>query len=144
MIKQKLANIKRLIQQITKQKTVKISKDGKIVIVLRFKSDELKVNDKNQLDKIQENIIKKISSVVNTKYKISTLQKEPAFCYNTYVRLLNISSQASQDKLKKNIKHFRFDESTKKFEKISYSEITITLTPVERKQFEFFLTMEQR
>lgn len=141
MVRSKLKQFKQLIQTLTKQKSVKVSSDGKVEIVCRFKPNVIKVSDTNKIHDLQDSILSKLESITNVKYKIISLQKQPAFCYNTYVRILRTSSANSSDKVKKYLPYFLRAEG-EGFVKQSYSDITIILIPSNKDSFSEFLINE--
>lgn len=141
MIKERLKDLRKLIQEFIHNKSVIITRDGKITIVCRFKPGELKVEDAVALVELQKKLEKKLSGLIDAEYKTITVQKQPAFCYNTYARIISVSSASSKDKVKRYLAHFKKNELGK-FTKVSYAEITFSLAPKDRDKFDKFLSME--
>lgn len=140
MIKDKLNQLKKLIQLSINHKSVKVYKDGKIIITLRFKPNEMLVTDNLKLEKTQLDITKKIEAIINTKYRIIKMQKEPSFCYNTYVRLISSSSATSKDRLKSFLNYFE-KQNDNTFKKKSYQQVTLNFEPNKKEEFNNFLNV---
>ena len=60
MIKERLKDLRKLIQEFIHNKSVIITRDGKITIVCRFKPGELKVEDAVALVDLQKKLEKKL------------------------------------------------------------------------------------
>jgi hypothetical protein len=139
MIKDRLKEFKCLLQTSLSTKSIKISKNGRIEIILRFKPNEIKMQ--NEITNLEKKIIKKVAGITNIKYKIVSMQKQPSFSYNVYARLLSSSSSSSQDKIKRYLAYFEKNELNK-FIKTSYAEIHLTLMPSSVEEFQHFLINE--
>ena len=109
-----------------------------MIITYRYKPDEMLITY-GSFDKVELSLLDKLKAITGIKYKVTKLQKEPSFCYNTYVRLISSSSAASQDKLKHFLKYFRKDKNAN-FVKTSYKEITVNLVPSSKEEFLKFLS----
>ena len=86
MINEKVREFKTFLQSLLKQKSIKIFTNGNIDIVFRFKPDEMLVEG-NNLNKFEDELLAKLKAITNFKWKITRLQKQPCFCYNSYARL---------------------------------------------------------
>ena len=139
-MKQKIDEFKKLLQLSLNQKSIKVFKDGHIIITYRFKPKEFLIS--NREITFETNLLKKLEAITSIKYKIIKLQKEPSFCYNIYVRLISSSSATSRDKLKSFLNYFEKDEKND-WVKTSYKEVTINLTPSSKEDFENFLLSEK-
>lgn len=133
---QKLLALKKILQLTFNQKSIKINKDGSIQIIYRFKPKEFLVNKSTK--ELEINIIKKLEAITCIKYRITKMQKEPSFCYNTYVRVINVSSATSKDKIKHFLRYFEKQEN-EKFEKTSYQQIILNIMPIKKEEFQDFL-----
>lgn len=140
-MKETIESFRNLLQMAIKQKSIKIFADGRILIIYRYKPDELKTSAIH-IEQLQEKLIKKLKAITNINYTITKLQKEPSLCYNTYVRLISTSSAASQDKLKSFLKYFRKDENNN-FIKTSYKEVTVNLSPSSKEDFINFILSQR-
>lgn len=127
-----LKKIKNVIQTCIKNKSVVVSKDGTIKIVQRYKPGENLINSSRSNDD-KNMLIKWIEAITGIKYKCTTLQNEPSCCYNTYVRVINISSAHSKDRVKRYLKYFQKTDSG--FIKTSYAEVTFILRPLDKNKF---------
>lgn len=139
-IKEKLKEFKYLLQISLNQKSIKISKDGRIDIVFRFKPNEFLVTD--DIKKLEDALLSKLKVITNTNFKITRMQKEPSSCYNIYVRLFNVSDERGKDRVKRFLRYF---EKTKinTFIKKSYCEIHIFAKPLNLDEFNKFLYMNE-
>jgi hypothetical protein len=135
-VKQKIDEFKKLLQLSLNQKSIKVFKDGHIIITYRFKPKEFLISN-NNID-FEENLIVKLKAITDIKYKIIKLQKEPSFCYNTYVKLISSSSATSRDKIKSFLNYFEKDKNND-WVKTSYKEITLNLIPSSKENFQNFL-----
>lgn len=140
MIKDKLQSFKRLIQLSLNQKSIKVFSDGRIIITYRYKPGENLINSAVTKE-LEKKVLDRIRAITNIKYRITSLQKEPNFCYNTYVRILSISSASSQDKVKRYLKYFSKDNDNK-FKLSSYATVIIILQPPSKDEFINFLIVE--
>lgn len=134
-----LKEFKELIKITFGQKSVKVSKNGTIEIVFRFKPNEMKT-DHEVVKKFTEEKLEQLNNVTGIKYKNTSLQKQPSFCYNTYVRVINSSTHEQKDSVKRFFKYFEKDKITGNFIKKSYSEIKMVFVP---KSEEKFITLLQ-
>jgi hypothetical protein len=139
MIKDRLKELKCLLQSSLSTKSIKISKNGRIEIIFRFKPNILKTQE--QVNEVENNALKKISSIFALKYKIVNMQKQPSLSYNIYARLLNSSSSHSQDKIKRYLTYFERNEFNK-FVKTSFAEVHLVLMPYSTEEFQQFLFNE--
>lgn len=135
--KDKRNAFKKLIQDLTKQKSVKINKSGMIDITFRFKPNQLST-DIAACQQLESDLLKKIYAVTKIKYKAIAVQKQPVFCYNIYERIINISSEHSRDKSKRFLSYFKKDESGS-FVKTSYAEVNFQVQPISAEDFKNFL-----
>jgi len=135
-VKQKIDEFKKLLQLSLNQKSIKVFKDGHIIITYRFKPKEFLISNNNI--NFEENLIVKLKAITDIKYKIIKLQKEPSFCYNTYVKLISSSSATSRDKIKSFLNYFEKDKNND-WVKTSYKEITLNLIPSSKENFQNFL-----
>ena len=135
-MKQKIDEFKKLLQLSLNQKSIKVFKDGHIIITYRFKPKEFLISNNNI--NFEENLIVKLKAITDIKYKIIKLQKEPSFCYNTYVKLISSSSATSRDKIKSFLNYFEKDKNND-WVKTSYKEITLNLIPSSKENFQNFL-----
>ena len=136
-MKEKIDQFKKLLQLSLNQKSIKVFRDGHIIITYRFKPKQLLVGE-NTSSTLEKNLIDKLKAITNIKYKIIKLQKEPSFCYNTYVKLISSSSATSRDKIKSFLNYFEKDQNND-WLKTSYKEITLNLIPSTKEEFENFL-----
>lgn len=136
MSHQKILEFKTLLQLALKQQSIKIGTDGKVQIIYRFKPMEFPVT--KSVDNLQLNLLQKLEAITSIKFRITKLQKEPAFCYNTYVRVISVSSATSRDKLKHFLSYFKKQENGK-FEKTSYCQIILNVVPTDKDCFKKFL-----
>ena len=137
MMTERLREFKSFLQSITKQKSIKIYKNGNMDIVFKFKPKEANVAD-DGLNLIELDLLNKLKAITNFKWKIIQVQKQPSFCYNSYVRLLNISSSVSKDRVKRYLKYFEKNE-VGHFVKTSYCEIHFRLQPNSVEDFNNFI-----
>jgi len=140
MINERIRELKTFLQLLTKQKSIKIYKNGNMEIVFRFKPNELTV-ESNKLKDLEDDLLKKLKAITNFKWKIIQTQKQPAFCYNSYVRLLNISSSSSKDRVKRFLKYFEKNEIGS-FIKTSYCEVHLKVVPNSEEDFKNFLFVD--
>ena len=138
-MKDRLREFKKIIQESTKHKSVTTTKDGKVEIICRFKPEELLINDQDKLDKITKSLCKKLENITGCNYRVAGMQKQPAFCYNTYARLLRDSSAASNFKFKKFLNYFKKADGGQ-FVKTSYAELTLIFLPQSKDLFLSFLS----
>lgn len=138
-MKQKIDEFKKLLQLSLNQKSIKIFRDGHIIIIYRFKPNEFLTNKPSTLE---VDLLAKLKAISGIKYKIIKLQKEPSFCYNTYVKLISSSSATSRDKIKSFLYYFKKDEHGN-WIKTSYKEITINLIPSTKEDFLNFILAEK-
>lgn len=139
MIKDRLKELKCLLQTSLSTRSVKVSKNGKIELVFRFKPNEIRTQ--NEITNLEKKVIKKLNGITSLKHKIISLQKQPSFSYNVYARLLSSSSSSSQDKVKRYLAYFEKNELNK-FVKTSYAEIHLILMPSSAEEFQQFLINE--
>jgi hypothetical protein len=140
MTKAKLKSFKNIIQLSLNTKSVKVFIDGRIIITYRFKPDENLVGSSTSKE-LENKTLERIRAITNIKYRITSMQKEPSFCYNTYARILSISSSSSQDKVKRYLKHFT-KSNDNKFILSSYYSVTFVLHPPNKDLFANFLLIE--
>lgn len=133
-----IKEFKELIKIFFKQKSVKVSKNGTMEIVFRFKPNEMKASH-NDVKKFTDLKLEQLNTITGIKYKNTSLQKQPSFCYNTYVRVINNSSQESKDSVKRFFKYFEKDEKTGNFIKKSYAEIKMIFVPKSTEEFTVLL-----
>lgn len=136
----KVDDLKRLLQLLLNQKSVRIYANGSIVITFKYKPNQMPINQ-NVINVVQEKLLTKLEAMTETKFKITKMQKEPSLCYNTYVKLISSSSAASQNKLKSFLKYFKQNEHGN-FMKTSYKELIINLEPYSKEEFSNFLLKE--
>ncbi len=141
MINEKIRELKTFLQTITKTKSIKIYKNGSIDFVFRFKPKQLPV-ESDSLDSFEEDLLKKLKAITNFKWKVIRVQKQPSFCYNSYVRLLSISSSASKDKVKRFLSYFE-KTNAGTFVRTSYCEIHFKVQPSTTIEFENFLLVKE-
>ena len=70
------------------------------------------------------------------------MQKEPSSCYNTYVRLFNVSDERGKDRIKRFLRYFEKTKSNT-FIKKSYSEIHFFIQPIDIEEFYKFLNIKE-
>lgn len=136
-MKEKIDQFKKLLQLSLNQKSIKVFRDGHIIIIYRYKPKQILVHNYSSTI-FEENLIDKLKAITNIKYKIIKLQKEPSFCYNTYVKLISSSSATSRDKIKSFLNYFEKDKNND-WLKTSYKEITVNLIPSSKEDFQNFL-----
>jgi hypothetical protein len=136
-VKEKIDQFKKLLQLSLNQKSIKVFRDGHIIITYRYKPKQILVHNYSSTI-FEENLIDKLKAITNIKYKIIKLQKEPSFCYNTYVKLISSSSATSRDKIKSFLNYFEKDKNND-WLKTSYKEITVNLIPSSKEDFQNFL-----
>ena len=137
MIKDRLREFKKLLQLSLNQKSIKVYGDGRIIVTCRYKPEENLVNS-NTTNKLEEMALAKVKAITNLKYRITSVQKQPNFCYNTYTRILSISSASSQDRMKRFLKYFK-EVGCGRFELMSYCEVVVVLQVSDREGFSEFL-----
>ena len=94
------------------------------------------------MQKLEENLLNQLKAITNTKYKITRMQKEPSSCYNTYVRLFNVTDARGKDSVKRFLRYFE-KTPLNTFIKKSYSEIHIFAQPVDIQEFNKFLFIQE-
>lgn len=134
----KVREFRELLKITFNQKSVKVSNNGTIEITFRFKPNELLVNHKD-VKVFTDSKLKQLNNITGIKYRNTSLQKQPAFCYNTYVRVINSSTHESKDNIKRFFKYFEKEESTGNFIKKSYAEIKMVFVPKSIEEFTGFL-----
>lgn len=128
-----IKQLKQTIQTCIKNKSVTVSRDGTVKIVQRYKPNEnLVFSTKSRDDEFM--LLKWIEAITSIKYKCISLQNEPSCCYNTYVRIVNISSAHSKDRVKRFFRYFDKLENGS-FIKKSYAEVIFIFKPLNKDQF---------
>ena len=138
---EKIRELKTFLQTITKTKSIKIYRNGNIDFVFRFKPKELLV-ESDSLNQFEEDLLKKLKAITDFKWKIIRVQKQPSFCYNSYVRLLGISSSASKDRVKRFLSYFE-KTNAGTFVRTSYCEVHFKVQPNSKVEFENFLLVKE-
>lgn len=141
MMNEKIRELKTFLQTITKTKSIKIYRNGNIDFVFRFKPKELLV-ESDSLNQFEEDLLKKLKAITDFKWKIIRVQKQPSFCYNSYVRLLGISSSASKDRVKRFLSYFE-KTNAGTFVRTSYCEVHFKVQPNSKVEFENFLLVKE-
>lgn len=126
-----------MLQEVLSTRSIKINKNGQIELVFRYKPDIIK--NQNDITDLEDKIKNKLNNVTGVTYRIINLQKQPAFSYNVYARLLSSSSSVSQDRIKRYLNYFKKDDLNR-FTKTSYAEIYLTLIPSSVEKFKVFLS----
>jgi len=133
---QRLIELKQILQLTLNQKSIKINKDGSVQVIYRFKPKEF-LSNKSTKD-LEKHTVNQLEIITGIKYRVTKTQKEPAFCYNVYVKLISTSESTSKNKLKYFLKYFDKQDSGN-FCKTSYQQIILNLIPLDKDKFNVFL-----
>jgi hypothetical protein len=125
-MKDKLDALKNILKLALKTKSVRVYKDGRIIV--NFSYDPMQLPAKaSLLHELQSRIQKAVRNITEIEYRITTTKIEPSSSHSTYEKVLE-NSTVSTAEVKRLMKYF-VKKDKGPFYRSSYAKVTLILTP---------------